>query len=237
MKARPARAGRTAASLRVDAVAAPLRQQVHDNLLNAIIEGQFKPGQRLIERELCEMTGVSRTAIREALRQLEAEGLVVNIANRGPMVAEITVEEARDIYQVRSVMEGLAGRLFAQQATKAQLKELQATVADLEQAYRKGDVKDILRLKDRFYGILLDGAGNSVVRSMLQMIHARANVLRSYSLAQADRRAESLKEIERIVEALEARDTEAAWRACVDHVERAASVALKAIDTQPSDRP
>ncbi|GAC1594862.1 MAG: hypothetical protein NVS3B28_25840 [Candidatus Velthaea sp.] len=76
-------------------VAAPLRQQLTDVLRAAIADGQFKPGDRLIERDLCERTGVSRTSIREAFRALEAEGLIESIPNRGPVVARITRAPAR----------------------------------------------------------------------------------------------------------------------------------------------
>ena len=85
-------------SLRIKRQTTTLRQQVLEALRNAILDFQFKPGDRLVERELCAMTGVSRTSVREALRHLESEGLVENVANRGPTVATLTVEDARQIY-------------------------------------------------------------------------------------------------------------------------------------------
>src|SRR5690606_20358437 len=91
----------TSSNLKVLHVAAPLRQQVLENLRGEILSGHFKPGDRLIERERCDLMGVSRTAMREALRQPESEGLVENFANRGPAVAKITREDAKGIYEVR----------------------------------------------------------------------------------------------------------------------------------------
>jgi len=85
-------------TLEVQKLAAPLRQQVLDGLRQAIIDGRLVPGARLIERELTEMMGVSRTVIREALRQLESEGLIAIIPNKGPVVRELTLAEARDLY-------------------------------------------------------------------------------------------------------------------------------------------
>ena len=82
-------------SLRIKRRTTTLRQQVLEALRNAILDFQFKPGDRLVERELCEMTGVSRTSVREALRHLESEGLVENVPNKGPTVATLTVEDAR----------------------------------------------------------------------------------------------------------------------------------------------
>src|SRR5262245_5016510 len=105
-------------------LAAPLRLQVLDSLREAIIAGRLAPGRRLTERELIEMLGVSRTVVREALRQLESEGLIANIPNKGPVVRELTPDEARDLYAIRSSLEGLAARLFVENADDAKVKEL-----------------------------------------------------------------------------------------------------------------
>ncbi len=96
--------------LNVTREAVTLRMRVEDKLRSAISNGVFKPGQRLIERELCELTGVGRTSIREAVRQLEAEGLITSIPHRGPVVTRISVEEAQQLYAVRALLEGAAGR-------------------------------------------------------------------------------------------------------------------------------
>src|ERR1700744_6795818 len=99
--------------LHVPRASTSLRVLVEDRLRQAIRTGVLKPGQRLIERELCELTGVGRTSIREALRQLEAEGLVTTIPHRGPSVSTISLDEARQLYAVRALLEGHAGREFA----------------------------------------------------------------------------------------------------------------------------
>src|SRR5689334_11856309 len=97
-------------------IAAPIREQIEQQLRQAITSGHFRPGDRLIERELCTLFGVSRASLREALRQLEGDGLLTNIPHKGLVVATMTKEQAFDVYQVRAVLEGLAGRLFAEQA-------------------------------------------------------------------------------------------------------------------------
>ena len=99
-----------APTLEVQRHAAPLRQQVVEALRLAIIDGRLAPGARLIERELTEMLRVSRTVIREALRQLESEGLIAIVPNKGPVVRALTLAEAKDLYQIRAVLEGLAAR-------------------------------------------------------------------------------------------------------------------------------
>ena len=98
----------------IDKSAAPLRRQVLDELRQSIIAGRLAPGARLVERELTAMLGVSRTVVREALRQLESEGLISIIPNKGPVVRELTLGEATDIYSIRAVLEGLAARRFVE---------------------------------------------------------------------------------------------------------------------------
>jgi DNA-binding GntR family transcriptional regulator len=100
-------------NFRVNRPAATLRHSVTESIRQAIALGRLPPGARMPERDLCEMTGVSRTLVREALRQLESEGLVEVIPHKGPVVTIITPEQAVGIYQVREVLEGLAAELFA----------------------------------------------------------------------------------------------------------------------------
>ncbi len=109
-------------------VAAPLRQQVLDELRRAIIDGEIAPGSRLVERDLCARMGVSRTVVREVLRQLESEGLVGMIPHRGPVVRALSLDEARELYAIRAVLEGLAARIFATDASAAQVDRLLRTV-------------------------------------------------------------------------------------------------------------
>src|ERR1700754_1197613 len=98
---------------KVPRAASVLRHSVTESIRNAILLGRFKGGERLPERALCEMTGVSRTLVREALRQLESEGLITVLPHRGPVVASLSVKQAEGIYQVRIELEGLACQLFA----------------------------------------------------------------------------------------------------------------------------
>ncbi len=216
-------------TLRVSRVSAPLRQQVLELLRNAITESRFRPGDRLIERELCELTGVSRTLIREALRQLETLGLVTTIPNKGPVVTRISPEDAEELYQVRAVLEGLASRLFAERASDEQRRVLVASFERLAEALENEDPRGRLRAKTDFYEALLDGCGNQVVRTQLQQLHARIALLRATSLSQPGRPQQTVVEIRRIVEALKRGDGQAAWDASVEHVEQAAIVAVGAL--------
>lgn len=164
--------------MEVRKVAAPLRTQVVALLRDAIIAAEFAPGERLVERNLVERYEVSRTVIREALRQLEQEGLVEMIANQGPVVATLSVQDVISLYEVREVLEALAGRSFAQNATATQRTALERRLKAVEAAIDNGDLKKLLKAKDSFYSALLDGAGNAVARASLITItrvpaHAR----------------------------------------------------------------
>src|SRR5438067_1216231 len=108
---------RTGKSLRVSRDAPTLRELTTETIRDAILRMHFRPGQRLVERQLCADTGVSRTSIREALRQLEAEGLVERAPGRGLLVAAISMDEARQIYEVRAALEPTFARLFVKRAT------------------------------------------------------------------------------------------------------------------------
>src|SRR5690554_5491541 len=108
---------------------------------------RFAPGERLIERELCEMTGVSRTVIREVLRELEADGLVRIVPNKGPVVAgPASVEDVRALYEARSVLEALAGRNFALYASDAEMRALRQALRRVEDVavHGESDVRTVL---------------------------------------------------------------------------------------------
>jgi GntR family transcriptional regulator, trigonelline degradation regulator len=214
-------------ALRVERAPALIRSQVLDNLRQAIIDRRLAPGQRLIERELVELTGVSRTSVREALRELAAEGLVTAIPNKGTVVTSVSAEEARQLYEVRSALEALAGRLFVANASPAQRKALTRALEKIDRLAARG--APILAAKDAFYDVLFEGGGNDALRSVVAGLHARVSVLRSLSLSVPGRLRHSLEELHAIVDAVEAGDADAAGAACARHVEeagRAGRVAL-----------
>ena len=200
-----------------------LREQVAERLRMAIATGKFPAGARLIERELCEMMGVSRTSLREALRELQADGLITLQPNKGMSVSVVSAETARSIYEVRAMLEGLAARLFARNATTAQMRELRRSVDKLAEVYDNFSSEAFIAAKTHFYDVLLEGAG------MLRRIHTRVSQLRVVSLSSAERAQQSIRELREFLDALEKRDEERAWQVCVAHVEAAANAALKAI--------
>lgn len=216
-------------------IAAPLRQQIVVLISEAVAAGDYRPGDRLIERDLCERYEVSRTVIREALRHLEAQGLIVIVPNRGPVVATVTAPEALGLYEVRAALEGLAAECFAERATAAEKQRIAAAVEDLEQYIRAGDMLALLRAKDEFYDILFEGAHNPIITSMLRTLHARIRVLRSLSLSSPGRGEHTLSELRAVVAAIASGDGAHASKLAIAHVENAASVALRRLAEREDD--
>ncbi|HVJ52320.1 MAG TPA: GntR family transcriptional regulator [Aliidongia sp.] len=207
----------------------PVRRQVENRLREAIVSGRFLPGEHLSDRVLCETFGTSRSVVREAVRLLEAEGLVVQLPHRGPFVAELSPSEATEIYEVRAALEALAGEGFAVRASDEERAALRAVYEELARATPEAARGGLLDIKRRFYEILTRGSRNAYAARMLDQLLNRNSQLRATSLSSPTRLPQTIAEIGRIVEAVERRDAEGAAQACRDHVRQAASVALRII--------
>ena len=189
----------------------PVREQVLDQLRQAIVEMRLKPEQRLVERELIEQTGVSRTTIREVLRQLAAEGLVTTIPHKGTVVASPSVERAAELYEVRAVLEGMAARQFAERATDVHMRALRRAFEGIESRAKSGrpNSQAMLEAKQPLLRRPVRGRGQRHdPEPRREPAGARHRAARR--LAQPARpRAKTVEEVRAIVEALEARDGDA----------------------------
>ncbi|WAT05686.1 GntR family transcriptional regulator [Rouxiella badensis] len=208
-----------------------LRFQVENVLRQAIVNWHFAPGERLVERELCEKLGVSRTSIREALRKLEAEKLVNILPHKGPIVASLSLKEAADLYAMRGLLEGFIAREFSQSASEADILALAAAIAQLRKVSLSEDRATVLQAKNAVYGIMLAHCGNELVTESLTTLHSRVNLLRATSLLQRDRLPESLREIDAVFQAIKARDGDAAENAARHHVANAQKSALQTLSS------
>ena len=179
-----------------------VRAIVAQKLREAIMSGNLKPGQRLVERELCEMMGVSRPSIREALRLLEADGLVNTVPHRGPMVSTISLEEARQLYAARAVLEGFAGRECARLHDPAVVRKIGEALGRLKVALAESDMIAVLEAKTDFYAALIGGCQNAFIERMLKPLHDRITLLRITSMSHPKRVNKSLRAVTAIWRAI-----------------------------------
>jgi len=209
----------------------PLRQQVVEILRKAITECVLEPGGRLSERELCAMLGVSRTTLREGLRQLEGEGLLEIYPNKAPVIVRLNEAETRAVYQVRRELEGLACELAAHRATSADFVALAQEVNAMEQAIAQGDFFGLQHAKTQFYDRLYDCGGNGELAHVLKRLRVRVTLIRGLNVDRAVRDAESLSGARAILKALRRRAPEAARRAATQHIDRVTDLAVTALRT------
>ena len=206
-----------------------LRELTTEVLRNAILSMHFKPKQRLVERTLCEQTGVSRTCVREALQHLESEGLVNRVANKGLFVASVTADEARQIYEVRASLESSAGQMFVIRASKKEFVELEMACRRIEKSVKDSDIMSYVSALDQFYDVLLSGAKNDVARTVLRTMRARMNYLRAITsqISDMEHKLETNALLRKIVEAAHERNTKKTAKRCREFVERSAEFAIK----------
>ena len=203
-----------------------LRKRAENALRDAILYGAFQPGQKLVERDLCDKLGVSRTLLREALQQLQAEGLIVNVIHKGPSVAVITEEDAREIYEARQLIEGHLAYSFTVRASEDEIEALADSVRALHDPGIEGNQQNVLQAKNGFYEVLFAGSGNLVLAQMLQQLNNRVTMLRRMTLSSPGRFKQTVAELDEIVEAIRKRDADEASRLCRAHVQRAGAIAL-----------
>ncbi|MGP3637465.1 GntR family transcriptional regulator [Streptomyces sp. 24-1644] len=201
-----------------------VRDKVVDALRRAIVDGALLPGRRLTERELTELTGVSRTSVREALRRLQAEGLVEESPSRGLRVSVPTREEVEQIYEIRAELEPLAVRLFVERASREEVDML-ARVAQEVTPGGEGN-KDVL---DRFDQILLGGCRNPMLAELLGGLYSRIHSLRRISVASEDRMAAAKQEYAELIEAIGRRSAPDAADAARRHLSAARASVMTAM--------
>ena len=210
-----------------------LRDQVATILRDAIITGTFAPGVRLVERQLCDRLGVSRPLLREALRQLQAEGWVNAQAPGGLAVATISAQSVRELYQVRAALEGLAAQLCAEHASNAELDRMEAAIRALAAAQQRGDRDGQREQAGLFYDLLRQAGGNTLLQSQLAALSARAAWMRTIAFARPERARASVREEITLMAALKERDGARARKLCAAHLDEAARSMIEALAPKP----
>jgi DNA-binding GntR family transcriptional regulator len=224
--------------LRIVETPSLVRDHTLDKLRNAISTGLYPPGTRLVERELCEALGVSRTSVREALRQLQSENLVEVGKRRNINVAVITSKDAEDIYQIREMLETMAIRRFVALADDKEVKALVRIHKTIAKTASKGSPRQLAATAGEFYDTILQGARSRVIMEVARPLLARVNYLRARSMSEPGRLDGGLREWDAMVEAILAGDADKAAAAMSQHLNNAriAIVARLQADENEAER-
>lgn len=212
-------------ALRIERPDEPLRERVVRAVRQAILSGALLPGRRLTERELIELTGVSRTSVREALRHLQTLGLVEATTTRGLRVATLDKDSVQHIYEVRAALEPAAAELFVRRATDREVDELVRAREALSD-----DIEDRLASAWKVDQLLIRGARNPVLAATLEPLHTRIHALRRLTLAIPGRLEGARGDYRELVTAIRQRQPEQARRVSLRHVNAAAAAALTAVE-------
>ncbi|WP_425038636.1 GntR family transcriptional regulator [Primorskyibacter sp. S187A] len=212
-----------------------LRDMVQSRMRDAIISGHFAPGDRLVERPLCEQLGVSRTVIRETIRYLEAEGLVDILPNKGPIVATLNWDQAKQIYDIRRQLESSAAAAAAERQSPAFGPRLSAAVDQVGAKMSDTHWSDLLQATTRFYALIFEEAGHDIAWDVVQRLNGRISRLRALTLSTRDRAQPGIRHIHAIRDAILSGDGAAARSAVDTHISDAAQTARRFLQDDGTD--
>lgn len=212
----------------------PLRDVVFNTLRQAILRGELKPGERLMEIQLANKLGVSRTPIREAIRKLELEGLVLMIPRKGAEVAEITEKSLKDVLEIRRALEELAVRLACEKITKEELKELKKAGDDFKKVLKSQDITEVAEADVRFHDVIYMATDNPKLIQLLNNFREQMYRFRVEYLKKDEVRPQLLAEHDEIIKYITEGNKEEAARVVTRHIENQALTVQDVIRTKNS---
>ncbi len=207
----------------------PLREVIFNTLKEAIITGELKPGERLMEVQLAEKMGVSRTPVREAIRKLELEGLVCMVPRKGAHVGEITVKDIMDVLEVRSSLDGLATSLAAQRITDSELKDLRNVLSQFTNYVEKENIQGSIKKDVEFHDIIYRSCRNEKLMQIISNLQEQFHRFRVMFLKDLKSPKELIQEHVDIYDAILSRDPEKARKAAQEHIKNQEITVVKTI--------
>lgn len=210
----------------------PLREIVFEALRGAIVSRRLEPGERLMEVQLAEAMGVSRTPVREAIRRLELEGFVVMVPRRGAYVAQLSFKDIADAFEIREALEGLAAGLASERATEEDIEELERLQVRMTECLDRGDTKRAVDMDIQFHEKLYDASRNERLSQMISNIREQILRFRTQSLSYPGRLAEALQEHSQVIDAIAERDPVAARKHAEDHIQAARNSLMEMMSAQ-----
>jgi DNA-binding GntR family transcriptional regulator len=197
---------------------AALHEQVAQRLRQMLVESRISPGAKLNERELAEVLQVSRTPLREAIKMLAAEGLVELLPNRGAIAVSLSEADVLNTFEVMAGLEGLSGELAAQRITDEELAEIKAMQFEMMAAYTRRDLSNYYRINAQIHSAINAAAKNPVLTATYKQVNARLQALRFRSNQDGEKWKRAMKEHEKMIDALQARDSAAMRELLVAHL-------------------
>jgi DNA-binding GntR family transcriptional regulator len=207
----------------------PLRELVFESLREAIIHGRLHPGERLMEIQLAEELGVSRTPVREAIRKLELEGLVLMIPRKGAYVSQISMKDIADVFEIRRALEGLAARLAAERATEEEIERLERALIRIAEVAEADDLNGAVALDTDFHEELMAASHNPRLSQMVSNLREQIHRFRLTSLSHPGRVKLAVEEHRKIVDAIASHDSELAQNLAYEHIENAENSLMEVI--------
>ncbi|BEU87964.1 GntR family transcriptional regulator [Selenomonas sp. TAMA-11512] len=222
---------RKLAPIRLDSYQ-PLREVVADALREAIRKGILEPGERLMEINLAEELGVSRTPVREAIRKLELEGFVVMMPRRGTYVSEISIRDINEVFEIRTSLETLSSGLAAERITAEELETLQRLLVEIGRYIDEGDMEKIVETDMRFHDLLYQASRNSRLVGVINNLREQLTRFRTTSMSYPGRLKETLKEHRAMVEAIAQGNVKDAQKAAKTHMEKSEQTLLNSMEVE-----
>ena len=210
----------------------PLRDVVFNTLRQAILRGELKPGERLMEIQLANKLGVSRTPIREAIRKLELEGLVLMIPRKGAEVAEITEKNMRDVLEVRKALEELAVQLACEKITDEEIEEMKKAAEEFKMILKSKDITEIAEADVRFHDIIYMATDNQKLIHLLNKLREQMYRYRVEYLKNPDVHEQLIQEHEEIVYHIKRREKAEATAVTCQHIDNQVSAVTDKIRTK-----
>lgn len=196
-----------------------LHDQVASRLRAMLVEGRIPPGAKLNEREMCELLRVSRTPLREAIKLLAAEGLVDLLPNRGAVAVKLGEADVLHTFEVLAGLEGMSGELAAQRITDAEVAEVRALHYEMLACFARRDLSGYYRINAQIHTAINDAAKNPLLTKTYRSVNARVQALRFRTNQDEVKWKQAVKEHDRIVEVLEARDAAALRTVLIEHLD------------------
>ncbi|MCT4566187.1 MAG: GntR family transcriptional regulator [Maledivibacter sp.] len=197
----------------------PLREIVFEYLRNSILSGELEPGERLMELQLAQQLGVSRTPIREAIRKLELEGFVEMLPRKGAYVADVSIKDILDVLEVRMFLEGLATNLAAERMTDEEIEELKVILQKFEDEIETMEKQEMIKLDNKFHDTIIKGSRNNKLMQIVQGLQEQFQRFRVIYFNEYSEHQDLIKYHRAIVKAIADRDSKKAQEYAQTHVE------------------